>query len=136
MFETFEHTTDLGLRVRAAELNDVFAEAGRGLFSIIVENPDAIRPQLTLTIELKAKNQEKLFFDWLSELLFRFDNQQWVFCRFDVKITGASLKAKIAGEHVDHSRHWFMREVKSITHYGLMVKKLGEHWEAEAIVDI
>lgn len=49
---------------------------------------------------------------------------------------GRALKAKVVGEHVDHSRHWFMREVKSITRHGLMVKKFGEHWEAEAIVEI
>lgn len=42
-FESFEHTADLGLHVRAANVNDLFAEAGRGLFSVIVENPDASR---------------------------------------------------------------------------------------------
>ncbi len=94
MFETFEHTADLGLRVRAAELNDVFAEAGRGLFSIVVENPNEIRPQLTQTFELKSKNLEQLFYDWLSELLFRFDTQQWVLCRFEVTIRGAHLRRR------------------------------------------
>ena len=43
MYETFEHTADLGLRIRADDLNTLFAEAGRALFSVIVENPEEIR---------------------------------------------------------------------------------------------
>ena len=46
------------------------------------------------------------------------------------------MTAKIAGERVNRERHWFMREVKSITYHGLTVQKLGQHWEAEVIVDI
>ena len=43
MYETFEHTADLGLRIRAADLPSLFADAGRGLFSIIVADLDQHR---------------------------------------------------------------------------------------------
>ena len=35
MFEVFEHTADLGLRMRAADLSTLFAEAGRALLSVL-----------------------------------------------------------------------------------------------------
>ena len=38
MIEFFEHTADLGLRVRAADLDGLFAEAARALFSAVVED--------------------------------------------------------------------------------------------------
>ena len=38
MIEIFDHTADLGLRVRAADLDTLFAEAARALFSAIVED--------------------------------------------------------------------------------------------------
>ena len=44
MYEVFEHTADVGLRARAGDLNGLFAEAGRGLFSLLVENLDVVRP--------------------------------------------------------------------------------------------
>ena len=44
MYETFEHTADLGLRVRAADLDTLFAEAAACLFSAIVEDPATVRP--------------------------------------------------------------------------------------------
>ena len=37
MYELFEHTADLGLRVEAQDLDALFRDAAEGLFSIIVE---------------------------------------------------------------------------------------------------
>lgn len=136
MVETFEHTADLGLRICAANLDELFDEAGRGLFSFVVENTGAIQPRITQIINLKAETLDNLFFDWLSELLYRFDAQQLVLCRFDVQISGLSLVAKVAGEPVDRARHRFLREVKSITPHDLVIRQSGQHWEAEVIVDI
>ena len=44
MFETFDHTADLGLRIRAPDLNALFAEAGEALFAAVVEDLSAVRP--------------------------------------------------------------------------------------------
>jgi SHS2 domain-containing protein len=52
MFETFDHTADLGLRNWAADLNTLFAEAGQALFSTIVEDPASVRPERELKVEL------------------------------------------------------------------------------------
>ena len=43
MYETFEHTADLGLRIRAVDLNTLFAEAGQALFETIVEDLRSVR---------------------------------------------------------------------------------------------
>ena len=44
MYELFGHTADLGLRVRAPDLDTLFAEAGRGLFAMVVENLEQVQP--------------------------------------------------------------------------------------------
>jgi len=41
MYELFEHTADLGLQAEAATLNELFADAGLGLSSMIVEDVTA-----------------------------------------------------------------------------------------------
>ena len=41
--ETFDHTADLGLRIHAADLADLFRTAALGLFDIIVANRRAGR---------------------------------------------------------------------------------------------
>ena len=40
--ETFDHTADLGLRIRATDLGDLFQTAAEGLFDVIVANRDAV----------------------------------------------------------------------------------------------
>ena len=136
MFETFEHTADLGLRVRAVSLNDLFAEAGRGLVAVIIENPETIRPEVSRELRLQADSMENLFFDWLAELLYIFDEEKLALGRFEVTVVGTALDAKVAGERIESGRHTFVREVKAITYHGLVVRQLGHHWEAEVIVDI
>ena len=68
MFETFDHTADLGLRIRAADLNSLFAEAAKGLLSLIVANLDDVRTVDTVMFEVAGTDVEYLLFDWLSEL--------------------------------------------------------------------
>ena len=77
MYETFEHTADLGLRVRAADLNELFAEAARGLFSIMVANPDAVRTSEEVAFSLGGEDVEEVFHDGLAECSTRFTPGAW-----------------------------------------------------------
>jgi SHS2 domain-containing protein len=136
MYEAFEHTADLGLRVRAPDLNTLFAEAAQALFAAIVENLDAIQPQQQVDVQLTGTDRELLLFDWLNELLFRFDTAHLVFGRFEVQIRDDQLQGKAWGEPLDRSRHLLSHEVKAITYHGLRVEPTTGGWLAEVIVDI
>jgi protein archease len=136
MFETFEHTADLGLRIRAADLDTLFAEAAEGLFSVIVEDLSTVRPLQPVEVRLEGDDLAYLLFDWLKELLYRFDAQHWLFGKFEVKVSDAGLKATAWGEPLDCSRHVLEHEVKAITYHGLRVERVGDQWLAEVIVDI
>jgi len=136
MYETFDHTADLGLRVRAADLDALFAEAGLALTSLLVENPEAVGDGVRVEVKLPADDLELLFFDWLKALLSRFDSDGLLFSRFTAKVSGAGLDAVAWGERRDEARHELSHEVKAITYHGLKVEKDGDGWLAEVIVDI
>ncbi len=136
MYEIFEHTADVGLRVRADDLNALFADAGRGLFSLIVANPKSIRLVEQTVVEIAGKRHDDLLFDWLAELLYRFDTERLVFGQFDVNVDREGLKATVRGESIDPQRHELDMEVKAITYHGLKVQQHGDEWLAEVIVDI
>ena len=93
MYELFEHTADLGLRVRAADLDTLFAEAAACLFSAVVEDPGSVRPATDVRIELAGTDREFLLFDWLKELLLRFEMDRMLFAAFDVQVSDSGLKA-------------------------------------------
>lgn len=136
MYETFEHTADLGLRVTAADLPTLFAEAGRGLTSIIVANVDEVRPIRTLNFTVPGTQLDELLFDWLDELLYAFETERLLFAEFDVNMDDAGLKAAARGETVDENRHRLEHEIKAITYHGLKVERTPEGYQAEVIVDI
>jgi SHS2 domain-containing protein len=138
MYEVFAHTADIGLRVRAATLEDLFCEAAAGLFSLIVSNLEAVQPRQEITIALPARDGETdyLLFDWLNELLFIFDSRRLVFAKFSVQLSPTDLQATAWGEPIDATRHQLDHEVKAITYHGLKVVPDAGGWLAEVIVDI
>ena len=136
MYETFEHTADLGLRVRAPDLDDLFGEAAQALFSAIVDDLATVRPTQKIDVNLDRDDLSYLLFDWLNELLYRFDTEHLLFGKFETRIENQSLHASAWGEAFDPSRHSLTHEVKAITYHGLKVEKEKDGWLAEVIVDI
>jgi len=136
MFETFDHTADLGLRIRATSLDALFAEAAAAMFSTIVEDLATVQPRERTEIAIAGSDPEYLLFDWLRELLYRFDAEHRLCSRFDVLVESGGLKAEVWGEPLDWERHALSHEVKAITYHGLKVEQSSDGWLAEVIVDI
>ncbi len=136
MYETFEHTADLGLRVRAPDLDALFAEAAACLFSAIVEDLGTVRPERRIDVKIEGAEREYLLFDWLRELLYRFDSGHLLLSRFEVRVGEAGLEGSAWGEPFDPERHALAHEVKAITYHGLKVERTADGWLAEVIVDI
>ena len=136
MYETFDHTADLGLRIRSADLNTLFAEAGQALFATLVEDLTAVAPVRKLDVTIAGTDREYLLFDWLKELLYHFDAEHLLFSRFEVRVSDTGLQGVVWGEPLDHIRHELAHEVKAITYHGLRVEPTADGWLAEVIVDI
>lgn len=136
MYETFEHTADLGLRARAPDLDALFADAAACLFSAIVEDLGTVRPAQRIDAKIDGKEREYLLFDWLRELLYRFDSRRLLLSRFEVRVGDGGLEGSAWGEPFDPARHALAHEVKAITYHGLKVERTAGGWLAEVIVDI
>jgi SHS2 domain-containing protein len=136
MHELFDHTADLGLRATAPTANELFAEMGRALLAALVEEPATVRANTSARIEIAGTDREYLLFDWLKELLLRFETERVLFAEFDVTMTATGLVGEARGEVYDESRHALAHEVKAITYHELKVIEINGEWLAEAIVDI
>jgi SHS2 domain-containing protein len=136
--ETFDHTADLGLRIHAADLNDLFRTAAQGLFELIVANPRDVRPQDMLRISVRAESMQDLLVDWLNELIFQSETRHRFFSQFDVRVASSclSLEAEVRGETIDTDRHVLDHEVKAVTHHGVTLVPAEDGWVAEVILDI
>ena len=136
MHEFFEHTADLGLRVTAPNLNQLFAEAAAGLVGMIVENLSAVQLSRIVEIRIVGSDREYLLFDWLNEVLSKFECEHLVLAEFHVNVSDDGVTATCRGEPMDRKRHQLGHEVKAITYHGLTVEQAADGWLAEVIVDI
>jgi SHS2 domain-containing protein len=136
MHEIFEHTADLGLRIRADDLRGLFEEAARALFSAIVANLDEVRPVDEVTFKIEGTERDELLRDWLAELLYTFDTRHLLLVRFEVRLDEAGLTATARGEPFDPRRHEIGAELKAVTYHGLKVERQQDGWLAEVIVDV
>jgi len=136
--ETFDHTADLGLRIKGDDLADLFQTAAAALFDVIVANREAVQVAETEPVSLVAESTEDLLVLWLNELIFRSETRHRLYGRFDLQIddAGRRLEATIGGEPIDRARHLLDHEVKAATRHGLSLRPENGGWTAEVILDI
>ena len=134
-FEIVNHTADVGIIAYGADVKQAFANASKGLFSLITELDD-IREVLYRDIEVTATDKESLLVEWLNELIYRFDTENIIFKRFDItELDNTRLKARSYGEKVDNSRHELRTGVKAATYHLLKVDK-DDGYKVQVILDI
>jgi len=136
LYEWFEHTADLGLRVRAPELETLFRDAARGLVAMVAEPEPSGTPMRRRELRIEAPSLELLLFDWLAELLAAIDAEHVLLGDFDVALDGCRLRASASEFALDPRRYRLLREVKAITYHGLKVEPTADGFLAEVIVDI
>jgi SHS2 domain-containing protein len=134
-FTVFDHTADVGVRAWGPDVPAAFAQAARGLFSLLVPL-DAVREATTRELAVAAGDPESLLVAWLDELLFVFETEGLVFSRFDVALpTPTTLTATAHGEPFDPDRHRGGVVVKAATYHQLAVEP-GPPARVQVILDI
>ena len=136
MYEFFEHTADLGLRVRTRDLNGLFRDAAVGFFAMVVEELPRGRTGSSRTFSIPGRRHDYLLLDWLNELLYVFDTERVLLGDFEVSVSDSGVAAGMSAWPWDEEVDRPLREVKAITYHGLRVEQTAEGWLAEVIVDI
>jgi SHS2 domain-containing protein len=122
-FEVINHTADIGIIAYGSDLKQAFANAAKGLFSLITDLDD-VKEVLHRDAELTATDEESLLVEWLNELIYQFDTEGIIFKRFDIaQLDSTCLKARGYGEKVNKSRHRLKMGVKAATYHMLKVDK-------------
>jgi SHS2 domain-containing protein len=138
-FSFFDHTGDIGIRLTAATLEALFADAASA-FTTVLTDPSAVRPAMAHPITLEAPALDLLLADWLGELLHLFDARDVLVHHAEVKVrqapSSSRLEASVFGEPLDPDRHGINVLVKGITYHQLAVDFVENQWCASVILDI
>ncbi len=134
-FEVIEHTADVGIIAYGRSLEELFANAAIGMMSFLIDLA-SVRLVQQRTVTADADDREGLLIAWLNELLVLLNADGFVPGRFTVRdLTDTQLRAEVAGEPVDPTRHHFHLDVKAATYHSLEIKQDGL-WQARVIFDV
>ncbi len=136
VFEILEHTADIGFRVRAQTLEELFASAAEALAAIALDL-DSVEPGESYPLEAAGEDTESLLVNWLSEVLFLLDGRRLALREFHVRrLEGGRVAGEARGEPFDPARHHARLVVKGVTWHQLQVERDTEGWQAQVFLDI
>ena len=135
-YELIEHTADVGIRVKGADLQELFVNAALAMFDIIAERKTPETKALEkITVAQKADDLEELFLNWLNELLSLSATRELIFSDFTFSsLDNNNLHAILCGSSIANYR--INTEIKAATYHELKIEKTPSGWQAEVIFDV
>jgi SHS2 domain-containing protein len=133
-FEIVEHTADVGVHVRAADLETFFEDAARGMFHIICDEPVEGWP-VSHEVALDNPALAELLVDWLSELLYLFEVKKFIFDKAAFHLLGdGGLRATVSG--TAFRGEIVGTEIKAVTYHLLEVARAPGGYETTVYFDL
>lgn len=135
-YQLFDHTSDLGVQVKGADLRALFKNAALTMTDLMTDIK-TVGNVSDRVIEVEADNIELLLREWLGELLYIFHTSGFLVSDVDVlDISNRHFKGRIFGEQYQKKHHVLRREIKSVTYHQLKVTVEEHETTARIIMDI
>jgi len=139
-FEYGEHPADVKVIAYGCSLEEAFNNGAVGLMSLVYRVED-VEPLEELRVEITGVDLEQLLFNWIDEVLYRFDAEGFAYRRAELNISSSGeeyvLRGKIVGEKYNIRKHGFKGLVlKAMTYHEMEIKRVEDYWVVQFVVDI
>jgi protein archease len=135
-YELLEHTADLAVRVRGADLAELLANVGWAMVDLMAD-ASAVAVRESREVAVRGESLEELVVAWANEVLFRFETETLLLPAVEnLSVIGLEARGVLRGERLDRDRHGWKTELKSATYHDLSVQKLPDGWRADLVVDV
>ena len=134
--EIFDHTADTGIRCRTRHLDDVFKMMALSLMALMVD-PNNITINKERDISVVASDIESLLVEWLNEIIYLLETEDFLFKDFKIlKVGAGKLRATGFGETFLADKHVIKQEIKACTYHLLELKETPHGWFGQVILDV
>jgi SHS2 domain-containing protein len=140
-FEYLDHTADVWVHAWGPNLEGAFEQTALALMDTMIESSN-IRPKEKKRVKIEDHSKGSLLVAFLSEFLYLFDIDNWIFSKITVKEINKkksdnySIEAVTYGETFNRERHVPDTEVKAITYSYLEIKEHLDWVEIKIVFDI
>jgi len=133
-YKELDHTADVKIRVVAPSLEALFGETASALMEVKYGTVEAGPVRYPIAVD--ADDPVSLVHDFLSELLYISEVEDFVVASADLSISGGHLEGELRGERFDPAKHSGGTEVKGISYSGLSIRRDKENYILEVIFDV
>jgi SHS2 domain-containing protein len=139
-YKFLEHTADIKFQAFGGGIEKCFENAAYALKEIICKSK--VKNVLEKDILVKGNDFESLLYNFLEELLFLFETENFIWGRFKISVKvknkgkDLELKGKILGDKTD--KYELETHVKAITYNQMFVKfdDKNHQYICQVVVDV
>ncbi len=132
-FKFFEHTADVKFQAFGSSLEEAFENSALALKEIIAGKMK-VKSKIKRKLLIVGKDNESLLYNFLEEFLFMLDAKDFLFSKVKLKIKNNKLEAEVKGDRA--SNYKFTNKVKAVTYSEMFVKKDGDKFICQVVLDV
>jgi SHS2 domain-containing protein len=134
-FEFLEHTADIKFQAFGKTIEKAFSNSAYAMINSITE--DKIKSKQKKTFHIKGNDLKNLLYNFLEEFLFLFDSEEFILSEIkDVKINLETFELTCLAIGDCSKEYSFNTHVKAITYNEMFVKKTGDKWVTQVVLDV
>lgn len=125
-YEFLEHTSDAKFKAYGKNFEECFMNAAEAMTKVMID-PEKVENKLTKSIQVSGTDLKQLLYNFLEELLFLFDTQNFILNKvsglnINPKGTGYLLTASLNGDNAE-SNYDLETGIKAVTYMDMEVKE-------------
>ena len=129
-----EHTGDIKFQVYGKTLSEIFENSVLAVKEYISREVK-IKSVKGKVINVSGIDLESLFYNFLDELIYLLDAENFIAAKAKITTRGYNLKAELFGDKASNYRN--LDHIKAATYAEMYIKKLPDgNWEAQAVLDV
>lgn len=132
-YKFLPHTADVKFQAYGKSLNKAFENAALAI-SETISRGEKISSKKKKKISVEGNDKESLLYNFIEELLYLIDAENFVVSKAKVSIKENKLKAEISGD--DASNYTNLDHIKAATYSEMYIKKTNKGWEIQTVVDV
>ena len=132
-FEFLEHEADIKIRVCGRTLQEIFEKSVSAVSEYVSEGKK-IESKKAITAEVVGNDSESLLYNFIDEIIYLIDAENFIPSKCSVMLRGNNLKAVFYGDYA--SNYSSLKHIKAATYSEMSVGKKGDGWEAVFVIDV
>ena len=134
-YEVLDHTADTGIVAYGVTPNELFENAGWGMFSLMFDL-SGLDPIRDVPVVATGDDLEELLVNWLSELLYHAETLGLAFCYFTVdRLEEGGVQGSAGGVPAEEAA-LHGPPIKAVTYHDLAIVENPDTWWARVIFDV